>query len=106
MIRSTSSPRRLHFREPRLDHVRLLAALKIFAALPDVLLDVQNHVAKLVHKLRGQKFQQRQPEQQVNFDVFLLLRLAQRTLQQLRQQFAERLVESTGLALRNSMPER
>ncbi len=83
------SPRRLHLRKPRLDHVRLLAALEIFPALPDVLLHVQNHVAELIHKFRGQKFQQRQPEQQVNLNVFLLLRLAQRTLQQFRQQFAK-----------------
>ncbi len=71
------SPRRLHLRKPRLNDVRLLAALEIFPALPDVLLHVQNHVAKLIHELRGQEFQQRQPEQQVDLNVFLLLRLAQ-----------------------------
>ena len=49
--------RRLHFRQLSLDHMRLLASFEILSAFPDVFLAFQDHIAELVQKFRGQKFQ-------------------------------------------------
>src|SRR5208283_6250288 len=74
----------------RLDYVRLLKPLENLAALAYVFLAVENHVGKLVDQFAAQEFQDGQPEQDVNFDVLLMLRPVQRALQNLRQQLAKR----------------
>jgi len=63
--------------------VRLLAALEMFASLANPLLAFQDQIRKLVADLDDQKFQQRQPEQQVDLDIFLIFGLRQGALQKI-----------------------
>ncbi len=83
------APRRLHLRQPRLDDMCRLAALKELAALAHVFFAIQDHVGELVLQLAGDELQDGQPEEQVNLDVLLMLGAGQRALQQLRQELAE-----------------
>src|SRR5262249_25960868 len=83
-------PRGLQLREPRLDHVCLLAALEVFSALPDPFLPFQDQVGELVADFEVQELKDGQAKEQVNFNVLLILRLCQRALQDLGQQLAKR----------------
>ncbi len=99
------SPRRLQLRQPRFDHVRLLAALEIFAALADPFLPFQNQVGELIGQFLRDEFQQAQAENEIDLDIFVIFGLGQRALQQVGQQLAERRIVQA-LVLRSSMPEK
>src|SRR5882762_4644403 len=71
------------------DDVCLLTAFKMFASLADPFLSFEDEVGKLIADLDGQEFQQPKAEQQVDLDVFVILRLRQSTLQDLGEQLAE-----------------
>ena len=61
----------------------------MFASLADPFLSFEDEVGKLVADLEGQEFQQPKAEQQVDLDVFVILRVRQSTLQDLGEQLAE-----------------
>ena len=82
-------PRGLQFRQPCFYNMRLLTALEMFAPLAYPFLAFEDQDGKLIAYFEGQKFQQAQPEKQVNLNVFVILGLHQRTLQQLGEQLAE-----------------
>src|SRR5260370_97339 len=63
-------PGGLHLRQTCFDDVRLLAALKMLAALANPFLAFENKVGKLIAHFEGQKFQQAQPEEQVDLYIF------------------------------------
>src|SRR5271165_2414067 len=66
------SPRRLQLRQPRFNHVGLLAALEIFAALADPFLPFQNQIGELIGQFLSDEFQQAQPENEINLDVLVI----------------------------------
>src|SRR5712692_1326598 len=80
---------RLQLGQPCFDDVRLLAALEMLAPLADPLFAFEDQVGKLIANFEGQKFQQAQPEEQVDLNIFVILGLCQRTLQNLGEHFAE-----------------
>jgi len=61
--------------------MRLLAALEMFAPLANALLAFQNQVRKLVAQLLSEKFEQRDPENEIDFNVLVVLGIRQRALQ-------------------------
>src|SRR5262249_3231222 len=83
------APRGLQLRKARLDDVGLLAALEIFPALADPFLALENQICELVAEFGSKKFEQSDAEEQVNFDVLVILGLGQRALQKFAQQLAK-----------------
>jgi len=69
--------------------MRLLAALKILAPLPNPFLPFQDQVGELIGELLGEEFQKGETENKVNLDIFVILRLCEGALQEIRQQLAE-----------------
>ena len=69
--------------------MRLLAALEMLAPFAYPFFAFEDQVGKLIAYFEGQKFQQAQPEKQVDLYIFVILSLRQGTLQQLGEQFAE-----------------
>jgi len=82
-------PRGLQLRQSCFDDVRLLTPLEMLAPLADPFLAFEDKVGKLIARFEGQKFQQAHPEEQVDFYIFVILGLRQRTLQELGEQLAE-----------------
>ena len=62
----------------------LLAAFEVLATLPNPFLAFVDEIGKLIAHFKSQKFQEGQTEDQVDFDVFLVLGLGQSALEQLR----------------------
>ena len=76
---------RLQFREARLDDVRLLAALKMFAALANPFLALMDEVRELAAEFRGKEFQNGHTEQQIHLDIFVILGVGQRAMKNVSQ---------------------
>src|SRR5712692_9100553 len=87
---------RLQLGQPCFDDVRLLAALEMLAPLANPFLAFEDQVGKLIAHFEGQEFQQAQPEEQIDLNIFVIFGKRQRTLQQLGEQLAE------GSAVRSS----
>src|SRR6476661_4732233 len=77
-------PSRLQLGQPCFDHMRLLAALKILAPLPNPFLPFQNQVGELIGELLGEEFQKGKTENKVNLNIFVILRLRECALEQIR----------------------
>src|SRR5579885_2413068 len=80
---------RLQLGEPRLNHVRGLASLEVLSALPNPFLAFQDEIGELISGLLGEELDERKPEEQIDFDIFLILGLGERTLQEVAEAFAE-----------------
>src|ERR1700694_2178724 len=61
----------------------------MLTALANPFLAFEDQVGKLIADFEGQKFQQAQTEEQVDLNIFMILGLRQRTLQQFGEEFAE-----------------
>ncbi len=79
------SPVRLQFRQPGLQHVRLFAAVKMFAAAANPFLPFQHKIRKLRTDFLGKKFQERNPQQQVNLNILPVFRVLKSRVQQVRE---------------------
>jgi hypothetical protein len=73
--------RGLKLGETRLNDVGLLAAFEMLAALTNPLLAFENQIGKLVAEFEGEKLQERQAEEQIDFDIFVVLGLGESALQ-------------------------
>src|SRR5579859_1540012 len=73
-------PGRLQLRQPRLDNVRLLAALEVLAALPNPFLPFQNEISELIGEFLSKKLQKAETEYQIDLDVLVIFRLCEGAL--------------------------
>src|SRR6266850_6253125 len=67
----------------------LLAAFEVLATLANPHLAFVNEIGKLIAHFIGQKFQEGQTENQVDFDIFVVLGLGQSALEKLGEKLAE-----------------
>ncbi len=67
----------------------LLAAFEVLATLANPHLAFVDEIGKLIAHFIGQKFQEGQAEDQVDFNIFLVLGLGQSALQKLGEKFAK-----------------
>src|SRR5467141_2643297 len=67
----------------------LLAAFEVLATLANPYLAFVDEIGKLIAHFIGQKFQEGQAEDQLDFDTFLVLGLGQSALEQLGEKFAK-----------------
>ncbi len=76
---------RLQFREARLDDVRLLTAFKMFTALANPFLALMDEVRELAAEFRGEEFQNGHAEQQIHLNIFVILGVGQRAMENVSQ---------------------
>src|SRR5882762_4267685 len=85
----------------------LLTAFEVLATLANPYLAFVDQIGKLIAHFIGQKFQEGQTEDQVDFDIFLVLSLGQSALEQLGEKFAKAgMVRSARVAEIHSGKER
>src|SRR5882762_981842 len=77
----------------------LLAAFEVLATLANPYLAFVDEIGKLIPHFIGQKFQEAQSEDQIDFDILLVLGLGQSALEQLGEKFAKaRMIRSARVA--------
>ena len=74
---NNDAARGLQLRQARFDDVRLLAAFEMLAALANPFLAFEDQVGKLIAHFEGEEFEQAQAEEQVDFNIFVILGLRQ-----------------------------
>ena len=80
-----AAPSGLQFGKARLDDVRLLTAFKMFTALANPFLALMNEVRELAAEFRGEEFQNGHAEQQIHLNIFVILGVGQRAMENVGQ---------------------
>src|SRR4029077_17930181 len=84
-----AAPRRLQLRELGFDDVSLLAALEMFAALANPFLAFEDEIGELIADFKGEKFQETQAAETIDFDGRVKFFLGHRALHEVGEQLAE-----------------